>query len=411
MLDRAKALGFTHYNLTEHIPRRKQSQLYPEEVEAGLDPQKLAQRFEEYLLEARRIQQEKGRSVLVGAETENIQAAEDQSCLQNNTDLSGIHDLIAILEADHGTVQLAGSSERRPGSVGKGRVDYLVGGVHHVGSIPIDFDVPTFERALRVFGWDGVADPHPSRSSSKRLAHLRIAAHYLDQQYDLLKHVRPEVIAHFDLCRLWDHTLPLALEQHRAADEALELGPNAVDLYKLEQLVDERTRRNVAFAISYGALFEVSGAAVRKGWPTPYPGLEVLKLVVSLGGRLCLSDDAHSLAQIGHSFQAVKAHLDSVPGAWNSLHYLTWNEDDRPALSHEEGQAQESQREARERYLFAKAVGREVGNGFDDPTEIFERGTRAIKSSGPSTDALFWVELEQRRQRLDDALSSKRAGG
>lgn len=39
-----------------------------------------------------------------------------------------------------------------------------------------------------------------------------------------------------------------------------------------------RVERNIDFAISYGALFELNAAAFRKGWDVSYPGEDVLQV-------------------------------------------------------------------------------------------------------------------------------------
>lgn len=68
--------------------------------------------------------------------------------------------------------------------------------------------------------------------------------------------LQPEVIGHFDLCRLWQPDVRLD-----ADDE-----------------VWRAVRRNVQTAVDYGALFEINAAAFRKGWSTAYPGEEVLRV-------------------------------------------------------------------------------------------------------------------------------------
>ena len=124
-------------------------------------------------------------------------------------------------------------------------IDLVVGSVHHVHSIPIDFDRATFDRAVAA----QAGDDHASRLQNCFCA-------YLDAQYDLLTSLRPEVIGHFDLCRLYT--------------------PNA-DLHNRAETW-QRVKRNVEFAIDYGALFEVNASAFRKGWTSAYPGPDVLEV-------------------------------------------------------------------------------------------------------------------------------------
>lgn len=126
-----------------------------------------------------------------------------------------------------------------------GRLELLVGSVHHVRSIPIDFDRATFDRAVAAM---------PGDTRGARLAAL--VGEYLDEQYALLEHVRPAVVGHFDVVKLFEPDFDLR------ADPA----------------VWARVERNVRYAVGYGALFEVNASAFRKGWRTAYPGPDVLRV-------------------------------------------------------------------------------------------------------------------------------------
>ena len=121
-------------------------------------------------------------------------------------------------------------------------VEYIVGSVHHVNEVPIDFDIPTFDRALQEFPTDTAFDS--------------LISAYLDNQYTLMRRFHPEIIGHFDLCRLYH-------PNHQLRDKP--------DVWN-------KVERNVQFAIHYGALFELNAAAFRKGWDGPYPGPDVIEV-------------------------------------------------------------------------------------------------------------------------------------
>lgn len=157
-------------------------------------------------------------TLLVGAETEYI----------TGLDLDRLH---SMLER-HG-----------------GRIELLVGSVHHVNTIPIDFDQPTFDRALRSCS---------SNDDEKDVNSF--LEQYFDSQYTLLTRFQPEVIGHLDLCRLYTPTLEITSF------------PGAWS--KLE--------RNVKYACGYGALFEFNSAAFRKGWDCAYPGRDVVNVCMIL---------------------------------------------------------------------------------------------------------------------------------
>lgn len=124
------------------------------------------------------------------------------------------------------------------------RVEYLVGSIHHVNGIPIDFDLPTYESALASFATENGRD----RQEAFLLA-------YFDAQYQLLQRFKPEIIGHFDLCRLYKPSL-------RFGDY-----PS----------VCEKIERNVRYAVEYGALFEINAAAFRKHWSTAYPAGDMIE--------------------------------------------------------------------------------------------------------------------------------------
>lgn len=288
MLSRAHEQGFHLYCLSEHVPRKHTSQLYPEEVDAGIQPADLLQRFEDYLVEARRCAQHwKGTmQVLVGAELENI----DGGCIEYlQTVLNGHKDDVG--------------GER----AGKGRVDYLVGSLHHVDSIPIDFDRKTFQSALDTYRLEGEEATGASGNSAvvfQTRAHLRLVLSYLDRQHSLIEHFKPEVVGHFDLCRLFQPGTPMTTASSLNEIEDKES-------QRLLQQVEEAVCRNVQLVCSYGGLFEVNSASIRKGWPTPYPGEDVMDVILANQGRLCLSDDAHSHEQVGLNFYKVKQYLEA----------------------------------------------------------------------------------------------------
>lgn len=118
------------------------------------------------------------------------------------------------------------------------KIQYVVGSVHHVNGIPIDFDLATFNGALA--------------STGGQEAFLLA---YFDAQYEVMERIKPEIIGHFDLCRLW----------------------NPMQRFDEYPAVYEKIARNVQYAVGYGALFEINAAAFRKKWNTPYPGQDIVK--------------------------------------------------------------------------------------------------------------------------------------
>jgi histidinol-phosphatase (PHP family) len=211
--------GFEVYGLTEHVPRYRDEDLYPEE--RGLPLDILRMQFEGFLQEAHRLKSLYASKItlLVGLETEFI----------TSVDLEHLQKVLT----KHGD-----------------QVEYLVGSVHHVNAIPIDFDLPTFEKALHSMLCEQI--PASVELSSMEM----FLSTYFDAQYELLSHFKPEIIGHFDLCRLYRPDLQ----------------------FRDFPSVWEKLERNIQFAINYGALFEINAAALRKGWQSAYPGQDIMEV-------------------------------------------------------------------------------------------------------------------------------------
>ena len=127
------------------------------------------------------------------------------------------------------------------------QLDTLIGSVHHVHGIPIDFNAESYSAAL-------------SRSG-QRAQELNAAgeemlfADYFDAQLEMLQALKPPVVGHFDLIRL------------------LSSLPNAS--LRTYSRVWRKILRNLQFVCEYGGVLEINGSALRKGLEEPYPNSEV----------------------------------------------------------------------------------------------------------------------------------------
>lgn len=209
--------------------RHQADLLVPGQEELGV-PQ-LSATFEAYVAEAWRLKELYAPRIrlLVGVETEFIND-------------EGLDRLVQLLERHGDSIQ------------------YVVGSVHHCREQPIDFDKARFDAALG--GFAGADD-------DERFSKLFSA--YFDAQYTLLQRLRPAVIGHFDLCRLY------------YPDRDFKTFPD----------VWSRIERNIRLGVEYGALFEINASAFRKGWSSAYPGPDVFE-VRTLSGVAALVVDATS---------------------------------------------------------------------------------------------------------------------
>lgn len=251
IVKRADKMGFTHFCLTEHMPRLRDDYLYPEEKDKEYTVRNLEEDFNNYLQHALRLQCEYSKSsrmkILVGTEIEGL----DDEHIQYAKELLNEHPEIVM----------------------------TVGSVHHVHEIPIDFNEEMWRAA---------------RSATVDKSTRSLYKDYFDLQYKVISQLKPLVIGHFDLIRLFTPKEDIDPSTGKKISE-INLENEWPDVWAL-------IHRNVEAAIKYGGLFELNSAALRKGWPTPYPQKDICDLVIRLGGKFCLSDDSHAVSQVGLNY-------------------------------------------------------------------------------------------------------------
>jgi histidinol-phosphatase (PHP family) len=121
--------------------------------------------------------------------------------------------------------------------------DIFVGSLHHVNTIPIDFDRPTYEKARSKSG--GTDD--------------KLFCDYFDSQYEMLQAIRPPIVGHLDVIRLFS----LDRDKEMADYEG----------------VWERILMNLRFIRSYGGILEINTSALRKGMKEAYPSVSICKVI------------------------------------------------------------------------------------------------------------------------------------
>ncbi|KAG9309328.1 hypothetical protein JVU11DRAFT_10819 [Chiua virens] len=134
------------YGLIEHVLRYRSDDLYPEEITLEL---------------------------LVGLETEFI----------TDDDLEKLNALL---------------------NQHSDRIEYIIGSIHHVNDIPIDFDHTLFESALHSFT---ITDVVGETNTTGKGHTDKFISTYFDAHYRLLKRFRPEIIRYLDLCHFYNPEL------------------------------------------------------------------------------------------------------------------------------------------------------------------------------------------------------------
>jgi len=228
--------GFECVGLSEHMPPFGDAGLYPDEVELGRSAGWMEARFARYVAEARELARKySGRMrIMVGMESEWY-----PGCAQWVADLRRYHGL-----------------------------DYVVGSVHHVRGVCFDYSRESYDKASALCGGTS-----------------RMYAAYFDEQLEMLRETRPEVVGHFDLIRLHD--------------------PDYLQTLALPE-VWARVMRNLEWIRDAGAILDVNARALLKGQPEPYVSAPILDAAAKLGIGAAFGDDAHGVADVGCGFARVK---------------------------------------------------------------------------------------------------------
>lgn len=221
--------GFSWVGITEHIPPAMEKFIYPEEKVLGLTCDSMYARFIEYFDECRRLQQKYGDKIKLYAamEIETYSGAEQH--------------VAALIEKFH--------------------PDYLVGSVHHVDDIPIDYSKEEYQRAAVKLG--GVDE---------------LYCRYFDQQFEMITRIKPAVVGHFDLIRIYDEDY---LSRLQLPDIARRIARNLEAIQKLGLILDYNVR------------------SLQKGADEPYISSVLLESVKEKGIAVVPGDDSHGVETAG----------------------------------------------------------------------------------------------------------------
>jgi len=241
-------LGYPWVGITEHMPPTSDAYLYPEEKQAGLDADALLERFAAYMTVCRRLQAKYADriEILVGFESEYYEGSVDLA-----------HRLI-----------------------GQFVPDYVVGSVHHVKEIPFDYSPEKYQEAAhRCGGLDG------------------LYAVYFDQQFEMLQTLKPRVVGHLDLIRIYDPEYSARLVK-----------PN----------IWEKILRNLEGVKRLGLILDFNLRPLSRGEKEPYLSAPILKQAIDMGIDVVPGDDSHGIDTIGTHMPAAIEMLQAAgaPTDW-----------------------------------------------------------------------------------------------
>lgn len=249
--------GFYWVGLTEHMPPVSSELRYPDEKEAGLSSDFLFHQFSKYMKEARRLQKKYADQITlyIGMETE--------TCLGSQL---FIKQLIRQFQPD-----------------------YIVGSVHHVNDLCIDFSKSHYTRAAEASG--GIDD---------------LYLNYFDTQYEMIQGLEPSVVGHFDLVRLYDPDYKQRLKKTG---------------------IWEKILRNLELIREKDLILDFNLRALYKGADEPYISADILKQARTLGIKVAPGDDSHGIDNIGlnmdRGIQILKNHGFDIP--WPVPGIYSWS--------------------------------------------------------------------------------------
>lgn len=225
--------GFSWVGITEHMPPPEDTFRYPEEVGMGLSADELYRRFSDYIRTCCALKKKYAAKIqiAVGFETEAYSGA-----------LAFARQLIRTFQPD-----------------------YVLGSLHHVDDHMFDYDEDHYQKAAAALGGNDSL-------------YLR----YFDLQYEMLTTLRPAVVGHFDLIRIFDPAY-----RHRLEKPAIW----------------ERILRNLAFIRSAGLRLDLNMRALYKGASEPYISRSILIEAKKMGIPVIPGDDSHGVDTVGYKIR------------------------------------------------------------------------------------------------------------
>jgi histidinol-phosphatase (PHP family) len=231
------ALGFRKVGITEHVPPINDQFLYPDERKLNLTADDLNNSFENYFTELNALKKKYADKIKIfaGMETETY---------------AGYVDHIKKL-------------------ISKFQPDYIVGSVHHVDDVCFDYSKEEYNRVACICG-----------------SNDNMYEKYFDLQYEMIKALKPFIVGHFDLIRIYD-----------------------VDYKKrlLLPKINKKIQRNLKLIKSLNLVMDFNLRPLAMGKKNPYITDTILKTVKEMGIRVVPGDDSHSVSEAGrHVDKAIK---------------------------------------------------------------------------------------------------------
>lgn len=221
-------LNFSWIGITEHTPAISTALLDPGQIELGLSPELLLKTFTSYMDECRHLQNKY------------------QSQLK----------IFAAMEIE----TYSGYKQFVPFLLERYQPDYIVGSIHFVDDISIDYSQKTYAQAVQQ---QGSID--------------KLYCRYFDQQYEMLNLFRPAVVGHFDLIRIFDPGYKSRLQK---------------------PAIWQRIKRNLELIKEFDLILDLNLRALVKGADEPYISRPILELARGMDIAVVPGDDSHGVKSV-----------------------------------------------------------------------------------------------------------------
>jgi histidinol-phosphatase (PHP family) len=250
------AKQFPWVGITEHAPGISHELLYPDQLAAALTPEFLLHRFGLYMLECRRLQEKYRADIKI----------------------------FAAIESE----TYSGYKEFMPFLIKTYQPDYIVGSIHFVDDRGFDYSQEQYDATATAAGGKD-----------------QLYCRYFDQQFEMIEFLKPSVVGHFDLIRIFDPDYKARLQQPE---------------------IMTRIKRNLALIKKLDLIMDFNLRSLLKGADEPYISREILVLAKAMGICVVPGDDSHGLSNIGANMQMAISILRDLgfDTAWREpklLHY------------------------------------------------------------------------------------------
>jgi histidinol-phosphatase (PHP family) len=230
-------LGFTKVGITEHIPPVSDKFLYPDEIEDKLSALDINNKFENYFENINSLKRKYASKITIfaGMETETY----------------------------------SGYVKHVKSLISKYQPDYIVGSVHHIDDICFDYSKEEYDKiALKCGSLEAMYKK------------------YFDLQYEMIKELKPFIVGHFDLIRIYDNSYKERLARPEIA---------------------QKIQRNLELIKSLNLVMDFNLRPLARGEEEPYITTSILETVKKMEIQVVPGDDSHGIEQAGFNVdKAVK---------------------------------------------------------------------------------------------------------